>query len=122
LDEFSYEGAPVFKCSYCKGFFVSQNNIERIMIRQDQTFSEDIEHLAKNAFDPKNTLNLNELKQKPGWILDCPKCQKKMLRQFFVYSYPVEIDRCIFCDWTWFDKQELELLQYIYQNKEKFLI
>jgi heat shock protein HtpX len=122
LDEFSYEGAPVFKCSYCAGVFVSQENIQRIMIRQDQTFSEDIEHLVKNAMDPKNTFNSNVYRQNPGWVLDCPKCQKKMRRQFFVYSYPVEIDRCVFCNWTWFDKQELEILQYIYQNKEEFLL
>lgn len=122
LDEFSYEGAPLFKCAYCEGFFVQQDNVQRIMIRQDQTFSEEIEHLAKNALNPKNLFNLNSLGKKPGWVLDCPKCQKKMSRHLFVYSYPVEIDRCIFCNWTWFDKQELELLQYIYQNKEKFFI
>lgn len=122
LDEFSYEGAPVFKCSYCEGFFVLQDNVQRIMIREDQTFSEDIERLAKNVMNPENKFNLNVFKQKPAWILDCPKCQRKMRRQFFVYSYPVEIDRCIFCEWIWFDKHELELLQYIYQNKEKFVI
>ncbi|MFZ5801070.1 MAG: zf-TFIIB domain-containing protein, partial [Candidatus Omnitrophota bacterium] len=38
---------------------------------------------------------------------------------FFVYSYPVEIDRCYYCAGVWFDKSELEVLQYIYQHKEK---
>jgi Zn-finger nucleic acid-binding protein len=43
-----------------------------------------------------------------------------MRRQFFVYSYPVEIDRCIYCEGVWLDAQELEVLQYLYEHKEEF--
>ncbi|MBI4669321.1 MAG: zf-TFIIB domain-containing protein, partial [Elusimicrobia bacterium] len=55
-----------------------------------------------------------------AWQLACPACGKKMRRQFFVHSYPVEIDLCVSCGGIWFDVQELELLQYIYEHREEF--
>ncbi|UCC11711.1 MAG: zf-TFIIB domain-containing protein, partial [candidate division WOR-3 bacterium] len=49
----------------------------------------------------------------------CPKCGKSMLRKFYSYAYNVEIDTCQYCSLTWFDADELELLQCLIELEEK---
>jgi heat shock protein HtpX len=122
LIEMSYEGAPFWRCSCCEGSFVGQDKISRILIRADKVFSDETLRLAGVVMKEKEKFNLGitRTKMNNAWILDCPKCRSKMRRQFFVYSYPIEIDRCASCDSIWFDKQELEILQYLYENKEEF--
>ncbi|MFH1201426.1 MAG: zinc metalloprotease HtpX [Candidatus Omnitrophota bacterium] len=121
LPEINYEGVPIKKCSYCEGSFVEYGKISRIFIRQDKKFSEDLVNFAEAVLKTKLKYeNFKASSPQSTWILDCPKCHKKMHRQFFVYSYPVEIDRCQYCAGVWFDKEELEALQYIYEHKERF--
>jgi heat shock protein HtpX len=122
LDELYYEGVPVRKCSHCGGTFAPGRKISRILIRRDKTFDEETIRLAKMTISERDKRIDNFYKQKTAnaWVFDCPQCGSKMRRQFFVYSYPVEIDRCISCGGVWFDQQELEVLQYIYENKEQF--
>lgn len=121
LQAYQYEGVPVLKCNYCQGVFVEDDKVSRILIREDYVPSPEIERLAKIIADSQGKTNLKKVDPKSMWIIYCPKCNSKMCRQFFVYSYPVEIDRCVGCAGIWFDKDELEVLQYIYQHKEKFL-
>jgi len=120
MDEINYEGVPILKCSFCEGAFVEEDKVSRILIREDKAFSEDTVRLAKTILDTENKYMLKNLDAQSVWVIDCPKCQHKMHRQFFVYSYPVEIDRCVHCRGIWFDKQELEILQYIYEHKDQF--
>ena len=49
--------------------------------------------------------------------LSCPKCKNPMLRTFFSAAYAVEIDRCSLCGITWFDQDELEMLQCLIENR-----
>ncbi|MFH0940390.1 MAG: zinc metalloprotease HtpX [Candidatus Omnitrophota bacterium] len=115
LSEITYEGAPMLKCSYCSGVFVEEGKVSRILIRQDRQFSEEIARLGKTLISEKQKFQAKQGTDN-AWVLDCPACLRKMLRQFFVYSYPVEVDRCAYCGGTWFDKYELEILQYLYEN------
>ncbi len=48
---------------------------------------------------------------------NCPKCKNPMARPFYSLAYRVEIDRCSFCGLTWFDRDELEMLQCMIVNK-----
>lgn len=123
LSQVHYEGVPASQCGFCGGMFVSQDKVSRVFARQDATFSPEVVRLAQTAWTvKKNGFLLSHPKADPKslLILDCPHCAHKMRRQYFVYSYPVEVDRCTYCDGIWFDKMELETLQYIYENKEKF--
>ncbi len=122
LDELYYEGVPVQKCSHCAGVFAPSRKISRILIRKDKAFDAEIVRLAEVAIRERDQRVDGFYKQKPvnAWVLDCPQCRRKMRRQFFVYSYPIEIDRCVYCEGIWFDGHELEILQYIYENKEHF--
>ncbi len=111
------------KCSYCGGIFVENEKISRILFRTDMQFSDETARRAELAIKQGNALKEGDRRfrlDNPS-VLTCPKCLNKMRRQFFVYSYPVEIDRCISCEGVWFDKDEIEVLQYIYEHKEKFL-
>lgn len=122
LTETIYEGAPVYKCSYCEGVFVEADKISRILIRQDKEFSDETIRIAQGILKEREKFvtGLTKGNLANTWILDCPRDKNKMRRQFFVYSYPVEIDRCATCAGVWFDKQELEILQYIYEHKEQY--
>ena len=121
LQEFSYEGVPVLRCNYCEGYFVDHYKINRLLIRQDYAPSPELERLAKLVVESRDKMMLRNYKN-ARFVIECPLCKKsKMSRQFFVYSYPVEIDRCTACSGVWFDKTELEVLQYIHDNKETLL-
>lgn len=120
LEEISYEGAPIYKCSYCNGVLAGQSKIRSILIREDKEFSPEIVRLAHNIVASREKIQYYRAKdpQLP-WVINCPQCQKKMHRHFFVYSYPVEIDQCNTCEVYWLDKDELEILQYLYKNKQE---
>ncbi|MGE5279126.1 MAG: M48 family metalloprotease [Deltaproteobacteria bacterium] len=122
LTDINYEGVPALRCAYCEGIFVADAGVSRILFRRDMTFSEDVVRLAEAAVKQKDLFQQGRIRAKHEnpFILTCPQCGNKMRRQFFVYSYPVEIDRCISCGGLWFDKTELEVLQYIYEHKDKF--
>ncbi len=119
LDEVNYEGAPLRKCSYCQGVLVDHTKVSRILIRNDMRTSPEVERLAKTILASPAALRLTDNDAKSAWAIDCPRCNSKMHREFFVHSYPVEIDNCISCGSVWFDKYELELLQYLYEHKEE---
>lgn len=118
----SYEGVPVSKCSYCEGVFIEDEKISRILIRGDMRFSQEAVRLANVVINEREKFAAGLVKKKMTniWVLTCPKCGNRMRRQFFVYSYPVEIDRCVGCAGIWFDRLKLEVLQYIYEHKEQY--
>jgi Zn-finger nucleic acid-binding protein len=41
-----------------------------------------------------------------------------VVRKFFTNAYLVEVDQCWTCGLAWFDKDELELLQYLYEQSK----
>jgi len=120
LSEINYEGVVILKCSYCAGVFAENDKISKILIRHDYFPSEEVIRMANLVIKSKKEFWRKNFEQKSVWSRDCPKCKCKMRQQFYNYSYPVEIDRCINCSGVWFDKNELELLQYIYENRTDF--
>lgn len=119
LAEVLYEGALIFRCSFCDGAFVERDKVSRILIRGDKEFSEGSLQLVRTILKSKDKCAaLKKIDPKNAWVLSCPKCRQKMHREFFVYAYPVEIDNCCHCAGIWFDKEELELLQCLYEHKE----
>jgi heat shock protein HtpX len=121
LGHYQYEGAPVLQCRYCSGVFARGETVSRILVRRDYTPSEDVIRLSELVLKSKEKMFVAQKGADPksAWVLACPQCGRPMLRQFFVYSYPVEVDRCASCSATWFEKDELEVLQYLYEHKEK---
>jgi len=121
LGEILYEGVRIQRCNLCQGVLVKDHDdIFRIIVREEMKFPERIAELAKALQDDFKRNPRLQTQMKGVSLLACPRCadrQVKMLRQFYTMAYPVEIDRCFYCQATWFDKDELELLQYMLEKK-----
>ncbi|MGA1790558.1 MAG: M48 family metalloprotease [bacterium] len=118
LNRVLYEGAPVYHCDHCTGTLIEQNKIPRIVIREEQGFSEVVirdaelvKKFAKTPFSIKRVRMQHELL--------CPRCKRIMLRKLYSLVYPIEVDVCTFCKMTWFDKHELEILQYLIEKADE---
>ena len=56
------------------------------------------------------------------YLLTCPKCRDyghKMARKFYSEHSHVEIDYCHQCKVIWFNKNELEVLQFLFEQEAK---
>lgn len=116
-----YERTYIFRCHYCRGSLVDNDKINRILARKEQKFDERIYNLAK-AVQSDNQQKLfykknKDIKSDTNQLLRCPKCQNFMMRRFYSLAYLVKIDRCGVCGVTWFDSDELEILQCVIENK-----
>ncbi len=115
-----YEGLYVWRCAFCNGILAEQDRLPRIFVRKEKGFPEHVQRLAslllKDAQRKHPRFNL---------LLDmshprrCPKCSKSMRHKFYSYAYHVEIDECPACHVTWFDVDELEILQCLIEIGEK---
>lgn len=115
-----YEEVPVLFCVQCQGFLIKEPDVLRILERRGQAFSPVIQERARTIFH-------QPLPARPwgGYMgfdeqsILCPSCADaapRMVRRFVNPRYTVEIDRCRSCGQVWFDRDELELLQCIYEQ------
>jgi heat shock protein HtpX len=114
-----YEGSYIWRCAFCDGLLAPQNKLPRIFVREEKGFTEDVQRSA-------SLLRKGTQKKQPHFQLlfdtahprPCPKCGKPMVRKFYSYAYHVEIDECNICKLTWFDADELEILQCLIEMEE----
>lgn len=113
-----YERAPIHYCTYCDGKLLEQDKIVRILAREERPFSKEVVRMAgiikKETLtaEPKLRQIIPEKFSSPA----CPRCQRPMDRKFYSLAYHIEIDRCLYCGLSWFDKWELEVLQYLVET------
>jgi len=119
----SYESTQIYQCRFCAGILAETAKIPRIIARtgRDKPCSERITSLAKTVVK-ENQLRLvhhmpTKTSQAAIHLLDCPKCGNPMYRAFYSLAYLIEIDRCSFCSLTWFNQDELEMLQCLIENR-----
>jgi heat shock protein HtpX len=121
LFEIPYEKTRVYRCHYCGGTLVENIKIPRIIVRKEKECTERIKSLAiAVTIDNQRKLSLKKLKGAAmgnRCLTACPMCQHSMLRTFYSLAYLIEIDRCNICNITWFDPDELEMLQCLIENK-----
>jgi heat shock protein HtpX len=116
-----YERTYVFRCHYCKGSLVDNDKISRIIARKGQGCPERLTSLAKAVMSDNQKRIAN--RSMKGRAIDrsvltpCPKCLTPMMRTFYSLAYLIEIDRCSRCSVTWFDHDELEMLQCVIENR-----
>ncbi|MCG2678035.1 zinc metalloprotease HtpX [bacterium] len=119
LLEKEYEGTTVYRCMFCGGKFLENDKVTRILLREEKVFPERTLKLAKEMVG-KNVkrYTIKKWKELPKEFpqLKCPSCLKEMRRTFYSLAYPIEVDRCYGCQATWFDKDELEILQCAIEN------
>jgi len=117
----SYEDTTIYQCTLCGGALVEDNKLPRIIARTGTTFTERIKTLSRA------TLKTNQMKRTALYkktadeamapLLPCPKCGDNMMRSFYSQAYLIELDRCTFCHLSWFEYNELEMLQCMIDNK-----
>ncbi|MBF0522825.1 MAG: M48 family metalloprotease [Candidatus Omnitrophica bacterium] len=121
LKEILYENIKLLKCEICSGHFVGEDQISVIFNRRIEQFSEHVKLRAKLIqFPGENFIVENQIAIGP---LECPCCwpPKKMVRRLFNRYYPVEVDKCPSCRGIWFEREELELIQYLFESKNPVL-
>lgn len=115
-----YEGVSVQKCTGCGGMLIGEQDVMRIVELRERRFDERIAALARTTRGQVQVLKSNpfdHIYDQQGIV--CPSCfetSKKMTRRFVSQKYPVEIDKCRLCGRVWFDQDELEILQYLYEQ------
>jgi Zn-finger nucleic acid-binding protein len=119
----SYEGTQIAACRYCGGVLVESAKIPRIIARtgRERPCSERILQIAKAV------VNENQMRHarrkltgnRPAAIplLACPQCGNPMHRGFYSLGHLIELDRCGMCGLTWFEQDELQMLQCLIENK-----
>jgi heat shock protein HtpX len=118
-----YEGTQMLQCRFCGGILVENAIIPRIIARtnNENPCSDRINSLAK-AVVRENQIRqtrqrLDEIGRTAIPLLSCPKCKNPMYRGFYSLAHLIEIDRCSFCGLTWFDQDELQMLQCLIENR-----
>jgi heat shock protein HtpX len=108
-----YEKTEIYQCSFCGGALVDDVKIPRIIVRQDKEIPERIRCMAQTTLKENQVKQVlkNNFGKKSSQFINCPKCKSRMMRSFYSYGYLIELDKCAICNMTWFDRDELEMLQ-----------
>lgn len=117
-----YEGVQVQRCQTCQGVLVGEMDVLHIVGTKEVTFDARIQGLARITREQAQVLKSNPFDR----IYDqnsivCPSCmdtRQRMTRRFVSQKFPVEVDKCKTCARVWFDKDELEILQYLYESDQ----
>jgi heat shock protein HtpX len=117
----SFEGVRIFKCNFCAGTLVENEKIGRIIARTGMSApcSERINALARTEVTRNHARHMNRLirGRAPIPLFACPKCKNSMQRGFYSSAHFIEVDRCSFCGLTWFEQDELAMLQSLIENR-----
>jgi Zn-finger nucleic acid-binding protein len=119
----TYEGTRIYPCSFCAGTLVENARIPRIIARtgRDRPCTERVTALARTVLKENQARliyqKISDTSSGTFPHLPCPKCKNPMSRAFYSQAHLIEVDRCSYCGLTWFDKDELEMLQCMIENR-----
>ncbi len=122
LSDMHYEGTIIKKCSTCGGALVKENDVQRIIIREDVSFSDRVKRMAELTAQSMKNWEPAQTDLKTAQLYKCPTCphpKPTMIRMFYTLAYPVEVDKCLYCGQMWFDQDELEILQCLIEKNTK---
>ncbi len=121
MEEILYENIKILECQQCHGVLVNEEKIGVILARKDKTFDSRIKQMARTLLEEKQlAIKDSNLSFESQRMYRCDQCKNnphKMRRRIFNRYYPVEIDKCQQCGLTWFDKDELEVMQCLYEMR-----
>ena len=121
LRNIEYEGTQVHQCGSCGGTMVENDKIPRIIARREKRCTNRVKSLAGAVLrDNQQAVTISKVTGKDSRKKKgnrCRKCGNVMFRTFYSGAYLIEIDRCSICGITWFEADELEMLQCLIENK-----
>jgi Zn-finger nucleic acid-binding protein len=118
----NHGGARVYTCRFCAGTLVETGKVPRIIARtgREQPCTERVTALTRATLRENQSRNIYrkiEGKRAPAVpLLPCAECRNPMSRGFYSQAHLIEVDRCSNCGLTWFDKDELKMLQCMIEN------
>jgi heat shock protein HtpX len=115
LIETDYEGASVLKCSFCGGHLLRAGVLDRLISRDDHSYSVEEVQKAK-AWRDSQRGPLGERDHFPP--IRCPLCGQAMSKAIHSYLTQVVIDHCTndACGTIWCDGGELETIQMLIED------
>jgi len=119
LQETHYEGVAIKICPDCAGKLVPSRLVDRIIARKELNFSEALRDKAR-AFREEfmsNPLQTRKITLEHPPDATCPDCGSRMLPRPYNYQYIIPVDKCLVCYKTWFDTDELEILQILIEDR-----
>jgi Zn-dependent protease with chaperone function/Zn-finger nucleic acid-binding protein len=120
LERATYEGLDLLVCRRCGGRLASTDQISRVLARRELRFTPEqqrmADYVAENGDRIRRAALLARGKRDVA-LVPCPRCGQTMMRGHYNYEFAVEIDRCALCDLTWFEKDELEVLQILVERQ-----
>jgi heat shock protein HtpX len=123
LRESSRDGTQVSQCRFCAGTLIETAKIHRIIARTGRAnpCTERVNALARTALKENQLRQVHRALERSARstvpALSCPKCGNPMYRGFYSMTHLVEVDRCSYCGLTWFDQDELAMLQCLIENR-----
>ncbi len=120
LSNESYEGTKVFHCRFCEGYLIYENSLFKILARREIGFTDEYKKKIKDYQKTQLANSVRQIRprqQDSSPDCKCPVCSVPMNRTFYSYQYQIVIDRCYSCKLTWFDKNELDFLQIMLEEK-----
>jgi len=114
-----YEGIPLRVCRVCGGRLASTDQVRRIAARREVAFSDGQRRLAELLVAQGDDLRRARLARGEAGVplIRCPECGAAMMRRHYSYEHAVEVDYCSICDLYWFEKDELEALQILFERQ-----
>ncbi len=121
-----YEGSSVLVCKECGGILVNSKELQKIILRVEMGFSDDVKGWGEKLLKLMNKPVLDKIDRQNHLL--CPICtmhrkqeggcspKQTMRRQWVAPNLRVEVDVCRNCGAIWFDFGELEVLQYVAQR------
>ena len=116
-DDF-YDGVPVRACRACSGKLVDQEAVGRILERTEVDFSPALREKARAFREAflRNPIKTRKISDRGADHPRCPECGYGMVARPYNYQYFVPVEKCLACFKTWFDADELEILQILVEE------
>jgi heat shock protein HtpX len=122
LEDVFYEQVNILRCKQCAGVLCSEGTVGVLLNRREKTFDARIQAMAQTLEQERRAIKNEHLNyKKSDRFYRCKEChvpQRPFIQRLFNQLYPVEVDKCPQCGLTWFDKDELEVLQYMCKRME----
>jgi len=115
-----YEGVRAAVCPGCGGCFMTQDDVARVIARHEVAFTVRQQELAAQVTAAGDQLRKAAVQARfapKENLRPCPRCGRTMMRRHYSYDVAVEVDCCFACEAFWFDRDELEVVQIVAEQR-----